>query len=225
MNSRILPWIIIIIWFIEIIYSFDFGRNSNINTAQAKSIFLIAIAYGSLILLTVLTLSFFFKIRLKSFLIAKERPVRTQAVFGLVFGTVLFMFSIFLIGPAIDYLIPSTKNEIDLSKYFNEINYLPIWLFIAIFKGGVVEELWRGFSISQFSKEYGKTGLIMAIILSSAVFGIGHLYQGYDAVVVTTIEGLVLGAIFMLRKSLLELILIHATRDILSIFLGFYLYG
>ena len=53
------------------------------------------------------------------------------------------------------------------------------------------------------------------------VFGIGHLYQGVGTAISVGLSGLVLGAIYIKRRSAIEVITIHAFSDILAI-LGAY---
>ena len=40
----------------------------------------------------------------------------------------------------------------------------PVWVFLAIFKGGFVEELWRVFGLTRFERLWGKSGLVIADI-------------------------------------------------------------
>jgi hypothetical protein len=91
------------------------------------------------------------------------------------------------------------------------------WLVSAT--AGVCEEvLYRGFMlwyIAQFA------GPIAAILLSSGLFGLGHIYLGYAHVLRTAIFGLFLALIVYCSGSLWPVILLHAAMDWNSGELGF----
>jgi membrane protease YdiL (CAAX protease family) len=52
-----------------------------------------------------------------------------------------------------------------------------VWLPIGVIGGGIVEELERAFVLTRFELWMGKNGLYVALVLSSIVFGVAHLYQ------------------------------------------------
>ena len=72
------------------------------------------------------------------------------------------------------------------SFIFKEPRNLLAWLPIGIFGGGVVEELQRIFIFTRFEKWLGRPGLILGIVLSSMMFGLGHRYQGTGIAISTT---------------------------------------
>lgn len=88
---------------------------------------------------------------------------------------------------------------------------LLVFILVAITAGVWEELLYRGFFIWFLIP---LTGAIGAAVISSAIFGIGHLYQGRQGVVYTAIVGLVFAMLYLLTKSLWWLMAAHAIVDI-----------
>lgn len=88
---------------------------------------------------------------------------------------------------------------------------------------GICEELFfRGFLTWYFLAWMGP---ISAVILSSALFGIGHVYLGVSQVPKTAMIGLILAIVVSLTGSLWPAMLLHAAVDWNSGELGFRLLG
>jgi membrane protease YdiL (CAAX protease family) len=86
------------------------------------------------------------------------------------------------------------------------------WRFHAVsITAGVCEEaLFRGFLLWYFSVW---VGLWPAAILSSIVFGLGHVYMGVKQIPNTAIIGLVMATLAILSGSLWPAMLLHAAID------------
>lgn len=144
---------------------------------------------------------------------------------GLGFGVVLFLlFNVFLSNVMQQLLPDPPSNSRSIASFFNTPANLIAWLPIGIFGGGVVEELERIFIITRFEQWLGRSGLIVGVMLSSFLFGIGHLYQGRGAAVATGLAGLTFALIYLRRRSAIEPIVAHAFSDVLAI-LGVTLMG
>jgi membrane protease YdiL (CAAX protease family) len=80
---------------------------------------------------------------------------------------------------------------------------------------GICEELLvRGFLI-RFLHEGGfAVPLGVALVASSLVFGLAHLYQGLKGVAGTAVAGLVFGLVFLLSGSLIPCIILHVLLDL-----------
>lgn len=63
-------------------------------------------------------------------------------------------------------------------------------------------------------------GLAAAVVVSSLVFGLGHLYQGLPGVLKTTVVGLVVAGLYVLSGSLWLPMLLHAFVDLNAGFLS-----
>ena len=148
-----------------------------------------------------------------------------QLGFGVLFGVLIFAFDTFICSPVIEWLLPKTSAQgVDMSKLFTNISLLPVWILIALFKGGFTEELWRIFTLTRFEEWLGKPGLFLALIAGSVVFGFGHYYQGLSGLVSIAIIGLLYALVYLRRRHALEAVFAHATFNMISIVLGYVMY-
>ena len=145
-----------------------------------------------------------------------------QLAFGVLFGIGIFFFHSFVLSPIFNSFLPN--NSISLENFFTSKSYIPIWITLAIFKGGFQEEIWRVFVLNRFKKWKGRNGEIVALILSSIVFGLAHLYQGWDTVASTGVLGLFFGWLYLhFRKAWIPIIA-HAVFDLIAISFAFSMY-
>lgn len=145
---------------------------------------------------------------------------------GFLFGALIFILDTFLISPITDALLPATSAQgIDKSSLFGNTSYVLVFLFIGLFKGGLSEELWRIFVLSRFEKLSGRVGLILALIASSVIFGIGHLYQGMGGMISISITGFLYALVYLRKRFALEAVFAHSTQNLISIVLGYIIYA
>ncbi len=88
------------------------------------------------------------------------------------------------------------------------------WIFVSLTAGICEEILYRGFLIHYFLAAPFHAGLLLAVIISSVIFGAAHLYQGVAGVISTTILGLIFSSIFLMTGSLLVPMVLHALIDL-----------
>jgi uncharacterized protein len=79
---------------------------------------------------------------------------------------------------------------------------------LVIVTGGLKEEAQRAFVLRRFDRHLG--GARLGLVLYSLVFGAGHIIQGYDVAIVTSLLGLAWGAIFLWRRSVVAPSISHA---------------
>jgi membrane protease YdiL (CAAX protease family) len=91
-----------------------------------------------------------------------------------------------------------------------------VWLFavVVVIAGGVREELQRAFLLGRFERWLG--GATFGMIVTSLAFGAGHLIQGADAVIATTVLGLFWAAVYLRRRSVVAPVLSHAGFNLLQ---------
>jgi membrane protease YdiL (CAAX protease family) len=91
------------------------------------------------------------------------------------------------------------------------------WWFalVVVVAGGVREEIQRAFLLHRFDRWLG--GGVIGIIVTSAMFGAGHLLQGADAVIATGLLGAFWGAIYLRRRSAVAGMVSHSGFDLLQI--------
>ena len=136
---------------------------------------------------------------------------------GLLFGVAMFIALNVVLGSVLGSLLPRpAASGPTIMSFFNEPRNLLAWLPIGIFGGGVVEELQRIFIFTRFEKWLGRPGLILGIVLSSLMFGLGHRYQGLGIAISTTVSGVIFALVYLRRRSALEPIAAHAFSDVLA---------
>ena len=136
---------------------------------------------------------------------------------GLVIGLVMFVGLNVLLASVMNSLIPRPpEGGPSIMSFFKQPGNLLVWLPIGIFGGGIVEELERIFILTRFEKWLGRPGLIAGVVLSSAMFGFGHLYRGLGSAISTAVSGLVFSLAYLRRRSALEPVAAHAFSDVLA---------
>jgi membrane protease YdiL (CAAX protease family) len=76
------------------------------------------------------------------------------------------------------------------------------------------EIIFRGFLLRYLHTAPWHLTLIWAIALSSAIFGLQHLYQGIAGVLQTTVMGVLFCLIFLITGNLAVPILLHTVMDL-----------
>jgi uncharacterized protein len=136
---------------------------------------------------------------------------------GLAIGFVMFIGLNVALDSLLNSLIPRPPaSGPTILSFFKEPRNLLVWLPIGLFGGGVVEELQRIFVLTRFERWLGRPGLVLGVVMSSAMFGFGHLYQGLGTAVSTAVSGAVFSLVYLRRRSALEPITAHAFSDVLA---------
>jgi len=148
-----------------------------------------------------------------------------QIAIGALFGIGIFVLDTFLISPVLEALLPNAAAEGENIKYlFSNLYFIPILLFLGIFKGGFLEEIWRIFVLTRFEKAFRKPGLIFSLIFFSLMFGLGHAYQGTSGIISTAIIGFLDGLVYLRKRNAMEAVTAHAVFDVVGLVLGFIVY-
>ena len=79
---------------------------------------------------------------------------------------------------------------------------------VATIAGGVREEIQRGFILHRFRHYLG--GGAVGVVLYSAIFGLGHVDQGWDAAITVATLGAIWGTIYLTRRSIIAPMVSHA---------------
>lgn len=136
---------------------------------------------------------------------------------GLALGLAMFVGFNVALDSLMNALIPRPPaGGPSLMRFFEDPRHLLAWLPIGILGGGLVEELQRIFVLTRFEACLGRRGLILGVVLSSAMFGFGHLYQGLGTALGTALGGAAFALVYLRRRSALEPIAAHALSDVLA---------
>lgn len=85
---------------------------------------------------------------------------------------------------------------------------LVMFIAVAVLAGGVREELQRAFVLHRFDRHLG--GPFVGVIVTSLLFGVGHMLQGRDAAIITGVLGALWAIAYVWRRSTIGPIVNHA---------------
>ena len=104
---------------------------------------------------------------------------------------------------ALAFMLPVTKVE-------------RVWFFVvSVIVGGICEEIvYRGFLIHYLMRSPLDLNVTLAIVVSSLIFGIAHIYQGVGGAIGSTILGIVFAVLFVMTGNLALPIFLHALIDV-----------
>jgi membrane protease YdiL (CAAX protease family) len=90
-----------------------------------------------------------------------------------------------------------------------------IFGLVAIVAGGLREELQRAFLLRRFEQHLG--GATLGVLVLSTAFGLGHIVQGWDAVITTGTLGAFWAVVYVRRRSTIAPIVSHSAFNSLEI--------
>jgi membrane protease YdiL (CAAX protease family) len=85
------------------------------------------------------------------------------------------------------------------------------WILLCITAGFCEETIFRGYLQKQFIAWTGNAPV--GVLLSAAIFGACHIYQGAKAVILITVYGALFGVLAQWRKSMRPGMITHALHD------------
>lgn len=137
------------------------------------------------------------------------RPKGREFLFGLALIPASF-FVVITVLLVVQLLMPWLRNvpHNPLQDLVRNRWDAVIFAFVVMIAGGVREEIQRGFVLRRFEQYLG--GGAAGLVIFSALFGLGHLEQGYDVAFATAILGAFWGAIYLNRRSILGPMVGHA---------------
>ena len=92
-------------------------------------------------------------------------------------------------------------------------------LLVAFVAGGIREELQRAFLLHRFRQDLG--GPLVGLVVSSAIFGVGHVVQGWDAVLVTAALGAFWAVLYLARGSIVASVVSHALANSAQVLIAY----
>lgn len=128
----------------------------------------------------------------------------------------------------------SVEHRDETRRMFKRLGFLPAsakeflhFLFLAIAAGVGEEVVYRGFMINYLSHYFGTTGwaVLLVLLLPAVAFGLGHLYQGWKAVLKIVVMAVLFGFFFLRTNTLWPLMLVHTAVDVMGGLLSWYLQG
>jgi membrane protease YdiL (CAAX protease family) len=150
-------------------------------------------------------------------------------LFGLLLGVAFQYFSLYLLEPLIARFAGDLPDVSLFAPLIGNWGFLLVSLAVGWTVAAFGEELvYRGYLMNRIAEVTGgkKAAWVSALVVTSVLFGLGHLYQGPAGVVTTGWNGLVFGMAYLVsRRNLWIPIAAHGAMDtvgFLLIFLGRY---
>lgn len=103
---------------------------------------------------------------------------------------------------SLEYFLPATHTE---RRW---------WVLVCITAGVCEETLFRGFMLHYLHVLPWTLNLTLALLISSVIFGLNHLYEGIHGVIGSALAGFLFGLLFLLGGNLLLPIIVHALVDL-----------
>ena len=146
-----------------------------------------------------------------------NRPVQHEALIGL-FTTPLLLAAVGTILTIVQrvapYLHNVPENPLEAIARGSIADAIGLGV-VAIVAGAVREELQRAFLQDRFERHFGPPAA--GVVVLSTLFGLGHVLQGWDAVIATAALGGVWASIYVSRRSIVVPLVGHACFNSLEI--------
>ena len=140
------------------------------------------------------------------------RPVLREVGLGLLTLPIVFLLVVVVLAVVLTVAptlhLPRNPLEDLMTNWRDAI----LFGIVATVAGGVREETQRGFIVHRFDQYLG--GGAAGVIVYSVLFGLGHLEQGADAALATGVLGLVWGALYLARRSIVAPMVSHAAFNL-----------
>jgi len=155
-----------------------------------------------------------------------DTKLNWQTLYKSLFYTlILFLIDYLAVGPILDALLGST----DLGS-FDDVKgnlggYISLMVIMWVFAAFGEEFLNRGFYMKWMAEFMGdnKRSWIIAAMITSLYFAVGHIYQGFRGAVGVFVWSLLLSFLFVKnRRNLWLLILVHGFFDTIGITLIYF---
>jgi membrane protease YdiL (CAAX protease family) len=139
-----------------------------------------------------------------------HRPAPREIVLGVLLVPVAVVLVALLIGSIREYapwLHNVPENPLEALATGGPVA-AALFGLVAIVAGGIREELQRAFLLQRFERHLG--GATVGVVVLSTAFGLGHVMQGWDAVVATGTLGAFWAVVYLRRRSSIAPIVSHA---------------
>jgi membrane protease YdiL (CAAX protease family) len=148
---------------------------------------------------------------------------------GLFWAAISFVVVNFIFSPFSQIIVkilkinPASGNA-DIGYLFKGPNTIIYWIFLSLVGGGFVEETIRCLSLKIFDDKWGSAGAMIALMASSALFAMGHLYQGPQGALTNFFAGVLWGILYLRKKNLPINIFTHGFYDVIGATIACYMY-
>ena len=88
-----------------------------------------------------------------------------------------------------------------------------VWSMLSVSAGITEEIVYRGYLFYALPVIFPSLSLLHILLLSTAIFGMGHIYLGKEAIRATLL-GLMFGVFYIVFDSVIPLIIVHIAQDL-----------
>jgi membrane protease YdiL (CAAX protease family) len=148
---------------------------------------------------------------------------------GVLAGVLMELFAVYVTTPLISSFFGVEPDYSELKDIRGNLALLFIFIGLSWTLAAFGEEIcFRGFLMKRLAQVFGESrvGWIVALLLSSVLFGWGHTEQGVSGWIQEGLSGLILGILFLTAKcNLVVPIVAHGVSNTLAfilIYLGRY---
>jgi membrane protease YdiL (CAAX protease family) len=144
------------------------------------------------------------------------RPIRGEVFHGLLLIPLVFLGVVVLLN-AMRIFAPWLHNVPinPLEQLAGTPGQAAVFAVVAIVAGGIREELQRAFLLQRFERHLG--GATVGVVVLSIGFGLGHIVQGWDAVITTGALGAFWAVLYLRRRSSIAPIVSHSGFNSLEV--------
>lgn len=148
-------------------------------------------------------------------LIGRVRVLR-EVLVGIAMIPLAFFIVLTIMAVVLTY-VPQLHNVLTnpLEDMLRTRSDTAVFAVVVMISGGVREEVQRGFIVHRFGQYLG--GGVFGILFYSALFGLGHFDQGYDAMIATGTLGVFWGFAYLRRGSIIAPVVSHAGFNLAQI--------
>jgi membrane protease YdiL (CAAX protease family) len=145
-----------------------------------------------------------------------RQALRPEVVLGILLIPLVFLMVVVLLN-VLRLTVPWLHNveTNPLEQLATTPGDAALFAIVAIVAGGVREELQRAFLLRRFELHLG--GAMVGVIVLSAAFGLGHVVQGWDAVMTTGVLGAFWALVYLRRRSAVAPVISHSGFNSLEI--------
>jgi len=144
------------------------------------------------------------------------RPIAREFAAGLPMTLAVFALAIVVLG-GVQLIAPWLHNvpQNPMQDLLRRPRDAGLFALVVVVAGGVREEIQRAFIIHRFDRWLGGAGV--GIVVSSAMFGVGHLLQGYDVAITTALMGAFWAVVYVRRRSVIAPLVSHSGFDLIEL--------
>jgi len=145
-----------------------------------------------------------------------NRRMAPEFLAGIGLTIVAFVIAIVVLGLILQFA-PELHTVVDnpLEQLMGSPRDAVIFAVVVVIAGGFREELQRGFLLHRFEHWLG--GARVGLVVTSVLFGLGHLPQGVDASIATALLGALWGVVYLRRRSVVAPVVSHSGFNLLQL--------